>query len=379
MSGPNAASGAGAGAGAGGQSAVSLMSSMTTALGRTISCVLVACFTLYSLQPMKAGMVFPIVAAKTLPMTWQVVTSAFFESHLAALLVNVCLTLALTRVLEQVWGAMETMKYLAIVIATSGCATFVTLFFMYILTREIGYIYSPVSGFGGAVAGMLVGIKHAMPDAMVVPGGLLPSLKHMEVFKARWSASVFVAAALVACLVSGRMLQFPLVLYGAYAGWTYIRYFKMMPMELGGGKGDDSEEFGLETFVPDVGPLRKIVVGISLPFERAFCGGRGFKSGRNSGHAMHAAMHDRTAPTGKPLPGSTDVEAARRRERGAKALQDRLNASANPSARAKAESQENEPDTDQINDLAESRRDSDAIEEERVTQAEEGGVGDSAV
>ena len=38
-----------------------------------------------------------------------------------------------------------------------------------------------------------------------------------------------------------------------------------------------------------------------------------------------------------------------------------------------------EPDTDQINDLAESRRDSDAIEEERVTQAEEGGVGDSAV
>ncbi|KAI3685672.1 hypothetical protein L6452_34927 [Arctium lappa] len=110
--------------------------------------------------------------------------------------------------------------------------------------------YMPLSGFGGALSGLLVGIKQIIPDQELAP--------------------------------------------------LRIK-----------AKGDPSDEFAFSTFFPEF--LRPLIDPIASIFHQMLCG-RSEASNEARGYTVGTA----------PLPGSDPVEASRRRERGARALEERL-------------------------------------------------------
>lgn len=70
------------------------------------------------------------------------------------------------RVLEPAWGAVELIKYIAIVAAISGCGVFITCLALYLAapTMHAKLLYADLSGFHGVLGALLVGIKQALPD-----------------------------------------------------------------------------------------------------------------------------------------------------------------------------------------------------------------------
>lgn len=90
--------------------------------------------------------------------------------------------------------------------------------------------------------------------------------------------------------------------------WIYLRYFQRR-LETG-LKGDPSEEFSFSSFFPEF--LRPVLDPIASIFHRLLCG-----------RSERADARGQTLDT-TPLPGSDSIEANRRRERGQRALEQRL-------------------------------------------------------
>ncbi|KAG8501928.1 hypothetical protein CXB51_004586 [Gossypium anomalum] len=101
----------------------------------------------------------------------------------------------------------------------------------------------------------------------------------------------------------------PTLIFGAYMGWIYLRYFQRKPEAK--HRGDPSEDFAFSTFFPEF--LRPIIDPIASVFHRMLCG-KSEASTNAQGYTVGGA----------PLIGSDPIEASRRRERGARALEERL-------------------------------------------------------
>ncbi|KAL0298672.1 UNVERIFIED_CONTAM: Rhomboid-like protein 19, partial [Sesamum radiatum] len=102
----------------------------------------------------------------------------------------------------------------------------------------------------------------------------------------------------------------PTIIFGTYIGWIYLRYWQKKPeTKL---RGDPSDEFAFSTFFPEF--LRRIIDPVATIFERMFCGRRSETPDQTRGYTLGGAS----------LPGSDSIDASRRRERGARALEERL-------------------------------------------------------
>ncbi|PNY00103.1 transmembrane protein 115-like protein, partial [Trifolium pratense] len=95
-------------------------------------------------------------------------------------------------------------------------------------------------------------------------------------------------------------------------------------------KGDPSEDFAFSTFFPEV--LRPVIDPIASIFHRMLCG--------RSGASNDAEDYNLGS---EPLPGSDPIEASRRRERGARALEERLANERLATSRSAGELQTNAP------------------------------------
>jgi len=93
------------------------------------------------------------------------------------------------------------------------------------------------------------------------------------------------------------MSYLPVLLFGIYMSWIYLRYFQKR-LETG-LKGDPSEEFSFSSFFPEF--LRPILDPIASIFHRLLCG-----------RSERADARGQTLDT-SPLPGSDSIEANRRR------------------------------------------------------------------
>jgi len=217
------------------------------------------------------------------------------------LAVSIFSLLVVGRLLEPFWGSREFFKFIVFVNFFASANTFVLAIFLYIITRRESYLYAPISGFHGVLAGFLVAVKQIMPDQEIAAFFKL---------RAKWFPSVFVGLSLLSSFFSSEPIQHvPFVVFGTYGAWMYLRYLQKKPES--GFKGDLSAEFAFATFFP--GPLQRFVVPISTIFEKLLCGRRSLDAEDAAGVEL-----------GKPLPGSDAVEASRRRERGARALEERL-------------------------------------------------------
>jgi hypothetical protein len=111
---------------------------------------------------------------------------------------------------------------------------------------------------------------------------------------------VIVFSTIMAFIVVESINFLPTLLAGTYVGWIYLRYFQKNPLT--GLRGDPSDDFSFPTFFPDF--MRPVTEPVANVFDKLCC-------------ARSRAGH-------QALPVSDPSKASRRRERGEKALEQRL-------------------------------------------------------
>ncbi|CAA0825306.1 rhomboid protein-related [Striga hermonthica] len=228
-------------------------------------------------------------------------TTGYIEQSIYGLVVSTVGLLLIGKLLEPIWGSREFLKFIFIINFLTFVCVFVTAISLYYITTQEIYLYAPISGFQGVISGFLVGIKQIIPDQE------LSLLK----IKAKWLPSIVLLVSIVASFFTTDSASYlPSLIFGTYIGWIYLRYWqKKAETNL---RGDPSDEFALSTFFPEL--LRPVIDPVATIFERLFCGRRTESTDESRGHTLG----------GTSLPGSDPIEATRRRERGARALEERL-------------------------------------------------------
>ncbi|XP_068663107.1 rhomboid-like protein 19 [Aristolochia californica] len=241
-----------------------------------------------------------LIPARTIPFAWNLITAGYIEQSLLEVAVSVIALLFVGRLLEPIWGSKEFFKFILVVNFLTSVCIFITAIALYYITRQESFLYTPLSGFHGVLSGFLVGIKQIIPDQEL---GVLK-------IKAKWMSSLVVLVSIVVSFLTPDSLTYlPTVIFGTYMGWIYLRYFQNRPeTHL---RGDPSDEFSFSSFFPEF--LRPVLDPIATVFDRMLCQ-RSDVSSEAKGHTLGDT----------PLPGSDPIEASRRRERGARALEERL-------------------------------------------------------
>ncbi|KAG8473739.1 hypothetical protein CXB51_035982 [Gossypium anomalum] len=256
---------------------------------------------------------FALIPARTIPFGWNLITAGYIEQSIQGLVVSTLGLLFMGKLLEPIWGSKEFLKFIFVVNFLTSVCVFITAIALYSVTRQENYLYMPLSGFHGVLAGFLVGIKQMVPDQE------LPRLK----IKAKWLPSLMLLFSIAISFFTPESATYlSTLIFGTYMGWIYLRYLQRKPESK--HRGDPNEDFAFSTFFPEF--LRPIIDLIASKFHRNLCGKpEAFID--TLGYSLGSA----------PLPGSDPIEASRRREKGARALEERLGAESLIAAGKKSE------------------------------------------
>ena len=273
-----------------------------------------------------------LVPGHTVPRFWNVVTASWVEPGFFGVAVAAAALVVLGRVVEPGMGAKETARFLIFVSAFVGsCAFVLSLVRFHFFGKDDKALFEQYCGFQGVVAGLLVVVKRDNPDAPVNVRGL------------RWArreqlCGFHVLVAFLVGVATGHVLStFGFACFGLYGGWVYLRHIQLRPEgEL--GVGDPSERMDLVTFFPKrAAPL--LAPALDAAHE-ALCGRRQRRLAASYGvGSLHAGLAKHAGNLGSARPGVTTddaAEAQRRRERGAKALAERLALKAKKNASPRA-------------------------------------------
>ncbi|KAK4385871.1 Rhomboid-like protein 19 [Sesamum angolense] len=211
-----------------------------------------------------------LIPAKTIPFAWNLITAGYIEQSIIGVVI-------------------------------SSSLRFHHCYFL-VLRYKAGTV--PLSAyfwFPRVLSGFLVGIKQIIPDQ---------ELSLLRI-KAKWLPTLALLVSVVVSFFTTESASYlPTIIFGTYIGWIYLRYWQRKPeTKL---RGDPSDEFAFSTFFPEF--LRRIIDPVATIFERMFCGRRSENPDQTRGYTLGGAS----------LPGSDSIDASRRRERGARALEERL-------------------------------------------------------
>ncbi|XP_021737117.1 rhomboid-like protein 19 [Chenopodium quinoa] len=268
-----------------------------TKLCKGLAVVLIGGHILVQLFP-PAVTYLALIPARTIPFAWNLLTAGYTEQTIYGVAISVFALLFMGKLLEPIWGSKEFVKFIFIVNVLTYICVFITAIALYYATRLEVYLYMPISGFHGVLAGFLVGIKQIVPDQ---------ELSVISI-KAKWLPSIMILLSIIASFFLADSAAY-LPIFGTYMSWIYLRYLQRRSET--NFRGDPSDEFAFATFFPEF--IRPVINPISSIFHRMFCGRSDIS---NDGKAYEMG--------GFPLPGSDTFEASRRRERGARALEERL-------------------------------------------------------
>ncbi|XP_043722182.1 rhomboid-like protein 19 isoform X2 [Telopea speciosissima] len=256
-----------------------------TRLCKGLVVVLVGGYAIVQILP-PAVSYLALIPARTIPFGWNLITAGYIEQSVFGVVVSAVGLLFLGKVLEPIWGSGEFLKFVFVVDFLTYVCVFVTAIALYYITRQELYLYTPLSGFHGVLSGFLVGIKQIVPDQELSVFALLK-------IKAKWFPSLVLLMSIAISFFTAESASYlPTLVFGTYTSWIYLRYLKRNPET--NLMGDPSEEFAFSTFFPE------------------------FLRSRTSNEAKGYTVG------GTNLPGSDPIEATRRRERGARALEERL-------------------------------------------------------
>lgn len=270
-----------------------------TRLCKGLAVVLVAGHIVVQILP-SAVSYLALIPAKTIPFAWNLITAGYIEQSIYGVVVSTLCLLVMGKLLEPVWGSKEFLKFIFIVNFLTSVCVFITTIALYYIMRQENYLYLPISGFQGVLSGFLVGMKQIIPDQ---------ELSLLRI-KAKWLPSIAVLLATAVSLFTPDSTAYlPTIIFGTYMSWIYLRYLQRKPeAKL---RGDPNDDFAFSTFFPEF--LRPVIDPIASIFHRMLCG---ISETSTEAHGYTLG--------GAPLPGSDPIEASRRRERGARALEERL-------------------------------------------------------
>ncbi|XP_042494235.1 rhomboid-like protein 19 [Macadamia integrifolia] len=273
-----------------------------TRLCKGLVVVLVGGYAIVQILP-PAVTYLGLIPARTIPFGWNLITAGYIDQSIFGVVFSAVGLLFLGKVLEPIWGSWEFLKFVFVVNFLTYICVFVTAISLYYITRQELFLYTPRSGFHGVLLGFLVGIKQIVPDQELSAFSLLK-------IKAKWFPSLVLLMSIAISFFTAESASYlPTLVFGTYTSWIYLRYLQRKPET--NLMGDPSEEFSFSTFFPEF--LRPIIDPIALVLDCMVCG-RSRSSNEAKGYTAG----------GTPLPGSDPIEATRRRERGARALEERL-------------------------------------------------------
>lgn len=261
-----------------------------------------------------------LVAARATARPWTLLSCAFLSDSILTALAYAVAVLFLARIVEPIHGGRELLKFLSAVIVLTSCLTVavVTVLYYATVTSEKSshkeglshagdILFRPMGGFEAGAAALLVAVKQLIPDNEVaLLGGALR-------FRAKHLPGLFISVVVVGSLALGSAVRaIPFTLFGTYLAWLYLRFVQSR----NGVRGDLSEEFRLASFFPQ--PLQPPVDRIAGAVTRL----TGLGAASTAAQQQQAGSYYGLG--GAVLPGSDAGDAARRRERGAKALEERL-------------------------------------------------------
>ncbi|CAN0825458.1 Rhomboid-like protein 19 [Linum grandiflorum] len=280
-----------------------------TRLCKGLAVVLVAGHVVVQTLPFTVNYL-ALIPARTIPFAWNLITAGYVEQSIFGVVASTLCLLVMGKLLEPVWGSKEFLKFIFIINFLTSVCVFITAITLYYITTQETYLYMPISGFQGVVAGFLVGIKQIIPDQ---------ELSVLRI-KAKWFPSIMLLVAIAASFFTVESAKYlPTLIFGTYTSWIYLRYQQRRPETT--LKGDPSEDFAFSSFFPDF--LRPVIDPMASIFHRMLCGRAQFTS-EPQGYQLG----------GTALPGSDPIEASRRREKGARALEERLAAEKLAAARS---------------------------------------------
>lgn len=268
-----------------------------TRLCKGLTVVLIGGYAVVQIFP-AAISYLALIPARTIPFAWNLITAGYIEQSLLGVAVSTVGLLFIGKLLEPIWGSREFFKFIFVVNFLTSVCVFITAIALYYITRQESFLYTPIAGFHGVLSGFLVGINQIIPDQEIMK------------IKVKWMPSLVLLVSIAVCFFAEESAShLPTLIFGTYMSWLYLRYLQRKPET--NLKGDPSDEFAFSTFFPEF--LRPVLDPIASLFHRLFCG-RAEVSNEGKGQTLG----------GNPLPGSDPIEASRRRERGARALEERL-------------------------------------------------------
>lgn len=274
-----------------------------TRLCKGLAAVLVIVYVISQLVPPTIDYL-ALIPGKTVPFAWNLLTAGYLEQSIFGLILNIAGLLFSGKLLEPVWGSREFLKFIAAVNFSTSVSIFITAILLFYITGRDDFLYTPLSGFHGVLSGFLVGVKQIMPEQEI-------TAFHVFKLQAKWLPSLMVMVSIVvSILTTESMLYLPFVIFGTYWSWLYLRYFQRNPET--NLKGHLNDDFAFSTFFPAF--LRTIIDAFASICQKIFCG-----NSRSSSDEQ-----DSYVSGGISLPASDPIEASRRRQRGARALEERL-------------------------------------------------------
>jgi len=184
---------------------------------------------------------------------WTFLTAGLYDTSFVMGLVNILVFLAVAPVLEKSWGTNNFVRFVLIVNFCSLLSVFVFMVTCFYFTEQEQFVYHwQVCGFSAVNAAYAVALKQRYPDRPLLSLPALNSIKIKHV-------PVIVVVLAVALWCAGRLggKESPLVVFGTFFGWLYLRFY----MEDQDTKvvGDLRDEFAFSTLFPDIFNLRSII------------------------------------------------------------------------------------------------------------------------
>lgn len=214
------------------------------------------------------------------------------------------------RYLEPLWGKEELVRFMLIVNALAGAATFVSVLMLYLVLKMETLLVTPFCSFTGVIVGFAVALKQLIPETELRVGGIVP-------LRAKFFPLLIVGTTVLLALVGLPVYTVPHTLFGLCAAWLYLR----LAQRKGELVGDASDSFAFVTLFPEplqpfLAPPFSLLHAVCMPLLGACCG-----LARPTGRAEGASAG---AATPAPLLPVHDPDAERRRQRALQALDARM-------------------------------------------------------
>ncbi|KAI9799244.1 MAG: hypothetical protein M1833_004122 [Piccolia ochrophora] len=286
-----------------------------------------------------------LVPQRSIFYPWVFVTTTFVEQNIVSLVVTAVTIFYGGKYLERAWSSAEFAKFIIVTTIIPNVLTSIVFVFEFAMTGSATKIFEPINGGAALQAGFLVAFKQLVPEHTVtIAKGLIKiRVKHFP--------ALFLLLNILAAIIFGTQSVAVLSLFGFFASWVYLRFFKATFPDLSTSqpsslRGDASETFAFAYFFPE--PLHGPIAGVSdavynvlvsvkvcTPFT---------EEDVDVGNTQAAARGEGGLPSllsrggaGQAAPGSARAEAERRRALALKALDQRLHAAtsrAQPPAQA---------------------------------------------